>query len=356
MPRSLPSTSTETKSFKGGTATNKANNSGNEKKSVKSNGTIVKSRYLQSAEKTSLSKSNSSNNESMAPPPRPASPKPRPKVGTPPRRSVIPHALANSTMAKENPSSILGKHVLQSTFSDGHNLGPDFDLSAIKEKTVLDNITESERNPENDKRTIEMQTLLLAYLTAKMESNTAKLRAEAETRILQVMEEEESLRLEILEKKRLYEFKEKNRLLSELLDLQITSLTPVAEAAVQFTKVYKSFATAVDATRHELPVKNFYMDGEQSDFLDKVESCLKDGENLLEKCTHGNIEDNRTSLECLTSVKTASKDISQHLSGAFSELLELSSLICQQTIHLQQAAEEEQLGSTQTHKLFCPKQ
>lgn len=353
-------TSTETKSSKGVSVTNKANNSGNEKKSAKSTGTIVKSRYLQSAEKAALSKSNSSNNETMAPPPRPASPKPRPRVSTPPRLSVTPLSLATSIMTKENSSSTSGKYSLQSTFTDGHNLCPDFDISAIKgvEKTMLENIAGSEWNPENDKTTIMNQTFLLAYLTAKMESNTRKYREEAETKILQAMEEEESLYLEVLEKKRQYEIKEKNRLSSDLLTLQATSLTPVAESAPQFTKVYKSFAAAVDATRHELPVKNFYMDGEQSKVLvlEKAETCLKDCENLLEQCTHGNTEEINKSLECLKSLKATSKDVSQRMCGAFSELLELSSLICQETIHLQQATEEEQLGSAQTQKLFCPKQ
>lgn len=48
---------------------------------------------------------------------------------------------------------------------------------------------------------------------------------------------------------------------------QIAALTPVAEAAKQFTKDYMSFATAVDTTRHELPVKNFYIDGDRREFL-----------------------------------------------------------------------------------------
>lgn len=48
---------------------------------------------------------------------------------------------------------------------------------------------------------------------------------------------------------------------------QIAALTPVAEAAKQFTKDYKCFATAVDTTRHELPVKNFYIDGDRKEFL-----------------------------------------------------------------------------------------
>lgn len=44
-------------------------------------------------------------------------------------------------------------------------------------------------------------------------------------------------------------------------------LTPVADAAKQFTKEYISLATAVDTTRHELPVKNFYIDGDRREFL-----------------------------------------------------------------------------------------
>ncbi|XP_042339903.1 HAUS augmin-like complex subunit 8 [Plectropomus leopardus] len=357
-PNSLKSTSTDAKSSKSGNNVNKSNTSGTGKKTVKSSGTIVKSRYMQSAEKTSLSKSNSTN-ESIAVPPRPSSPKPsgvKPRVGTPPRRSLAPQALATSMVSHATEPSLLGKSILQSTFSDGHCFRPDFDISVIKDKTVIENAVEPERNPENEKRIIEMQTFLLAYLTAKMESNTAKLKAEAEARIMQEMEEEEALHNEVQEKKRQYLLMEKDRLANELLDLQIAALTPVAETAKHFTKDYKSFATAVDTTRHELPVKNFYIDGDRREFLDKAEACLKESETLLMECTEGDYKDNSTSLECLRDMKTASKEISQHLSGTFSELLELSSLICRHTVHVQQATEEEQLGTGRTHKLFCPKQ
>lgn len=156
-----------------------------------------------------------------------------------------------------------------------------------------------------------------------MESNTAKAEAEAEARLMQEMEEEEALHNEVQEKKRQYLLMEKDRLVNELLDLQvrkspflicglslkiwllveirdvliyqplvkasytifcrsnlhtflstniiifhqIAALTPVAETAKQFTKNYKSFATAVDTTRHELPVNNFYIDGDRREFL-----------------------------------------------------------------------------------------
>ncbi|XP_035509557.1 HAUS augmin-like complex subunit 8 [Morone saxatilis] len=359
VPSSFKSTSTEAKSTKSVNNASKANNSGAGKKSVKPTGTIVKSRYMQAAEKTSLSKSNSLTNESIAAPPRPSSPKPsgvRPKVGTPPRRSMAPQALAASMVSSETGPSLLGKSILQSTFSDGHCFRPDFDISVIKEKTVIENAVEPERNPENEKRLIEMQTFLLAYLTAKMESNTAKLKAEAEARILQEMAEEEALHNEVQEKKCKYLLMEKERLVNEMLDLQIAALTPVAEAAKHFTKDYKTFATAVDTTRHELPVKNFYIDGDRGEFLDKAEACLKESEKLLKECTEGDHKENSTSLECLRDIKMTSKGISQQLSGTFSELLELSSLVSRHTIHVQQSTEEEQLGTARTTELYCPKQ
>lgn len=62
---------------------------------------------------------------------------------------------------------------------------------------------------------------MLTIFLLKMESNTAKLKAEAETKILQAMEEEQSLHDEVKEKKRQYLFAEKKRLVNELLDLQV---------------------------------------------------------------------------------------------------------------------------------------
>ncbi|XP_032382786.1 HAUS augmin-like complex subunit 8 [Etheostoma spectabile] len=358
VPSSFKKASTEAKSSKNGGNANKASVSGTGKKSVKPSGTIVKSRYMQSAEKSSLSKSNSLTNESIAVPLRPSSPKPsgvKPRVDTPPRRSLAPQALTTSMMSNETAPSLLGKSILQSTFSDGPFFRPSFDISVIKEKTMIENAVEPERNPEIEKRDIEMQTFLLAYLTAKMESNTAKLKAEAEARIMQEMQEEEALHNEVQEKKRQYLLMEKDSLVNELLDLQIAALTPLAETAKQFTKDYKSFATAVDTTRHELPVKNFYIDGDRKEFLDKAGNCLKESEKLLMECTEGDQKDNSTCLECLRDMKTTSKNISQQLSGTFSELLELSSLACRHTIHVQQATEEEQLGTARIHQLYCPK-
>lgn len=52
----------------------------------------------------------------------------------------------------------------------------------------------------------------------------SKLKAEAEARILQEMDEEEALYNEVQEKKRQYLIMEKERLVSEMLDLQVRTL------------------------------------------------------------------------------------------------------------------------------------
>ncbi|XP_068599964.1 HAUS augmin-like complex subunit 8 [Brachionichthys hirsutus] len=358
VPSISKNASTDARSSKGGSSANKANNSGAGKKNVKSIGTIVKSRYMEAAEKTSLSKSNSLPNESVAVSPKPSSPRAvsfKPKVGTPPRRSVAPQARAASMASQETEPSLLGKSVLQSTFSDGQHFRPDFDISVIKDKTLSENAAEPERNPKNEKRLVERQTFLLAYLTTKMWSNTSKLKAEAEAKILQVMDEEEALHNEVQEKKRRYLLTEKDRLINQMLDLQITALTPVAETAKQFTEEYTYFATAVDATRHELPVKNFYVDEDRREFLDKAEAYLKESEKLLVECTEGDHGDNSTSLQCLVDMKMASKVVSQQLSGTFTELVELLSLVSCQAVHIHQSMEEEQLGTVRIHELYCPK-
>ncbi|KAG7283659.1 hypothetical protein CRUP_020432 [Coryphaenoides rupestris] len=327
----------------------KANNSGTGKKSHKPSVTIVKSRYMQSIDK-SLSK------KSATITPRPSSPKPsfaKPKAAASPRRSVAPMPTPTLSVSTLLEPSLLGKSVLHSTFSDGHFISPNFDVSFIKDKTVMLNSVEHERTPEMKKTVIERQTFLLAYITAKMQHNTAKLKAQAEAQLLEVMEEEDRLYDEVQEKKRKYLLRERNKQMNEILDLQIAALTPLAEESKRFTEDYRTFAAAVDTTRHELPVKNCYMEADGQDFLDKAESCLKQSARVLAECTHTDQQDSSSAVDCLRGIKTASKDITQQMSGMFSELLELSSEVSRYTVQTQQALEEDHLGSTRTRELYC---
>ncbi|XP_054613076.1 HAUS augmin-like complex subunit 8 [Dunckerocampus dactyliophorus] len=353
MPSSIKNSAADAKSSKSGNTANKTTKNATGKKP-----TVVQSRYMQTPERTLPIKSKSLNSDSVSVLQRPSSPKPsevKLKVGTPPRCSMGRPAFGMSKMSRESEPSLLGKTILQSTFSDGHCGRPDFDISVIRGKTIIENAEDAEKNPENQKQIIEMQSFLLCYLSAKMASNTGKLEAEAEARLLQKMEDEEVLHREVMKKKREYLLMQKEQQANELLDMQISALTPVADIAQQFTKSYNSFASAVDTTRHELPVKNLYIDGDRREFLDKAEACLKESEELLRECTEGDDKENGAVLECLRGIKSSSKDMSQQLSGAFSELQELSSLICRHRVQVQQAAEEEQLGVARSLELFCPK-
>lgn len=49
--------------------------------------------------------------------------------------------------------------------------------------------------------------------------------------------------------------------------LQIEMLGPYEALAERFKEQYKTFATALDATRHELPVKSIHLDGDGQQFL-----------------------------------------------------------------------------------------
>uniref|UniRef100_A0A3Q3MUY3 Uncharacterized protein n=1 Tax=Labrus bergylta TaxID=56723 RepID=A0A3Q3MUY3_9LABR len=297
--------------------------------------TVVKSRYMQAAEKSSLSKSNSLTNESMAVPPRPVSPKPtgvKPRSGTPPRRSMAPHALP----------SLLVKSVLQSTFAEGSCFRPDFDMSVIKGKPT---------QQPHMLCYLQMEVPVFFSVTLfssiflckrkhsflKMENSTAKLKVEAEARILQEMEELEALHKEVHSKKKQY-------LLMERRDCCTDS---VAEAAKQFTTDYNTFAWAVDTTRHELPVKNFYIDDDRKEFLGCFYSYY------ISQSTVFDLLAIVIAFRYIALVFAKSQSASQ---TALTNLLEMSSLVCRHTIQVQQASEEEQLGAARAQELYCLKQ
>ncbi|XP_076840573.1 HAUS augmin-like complex subunit 8 [Brachyhypopomus gauderio] len=315
------------------------NNSGARRKN-KPSSTFVKSRYMQTEKKT-ITKNNTQN-ESIAMPPRPTSPKGsghKPRVGTSPRRTIsgIPNTLETSRF---------GSSVLHSTALYSHSVPPDFDLSVIKENAVP-----STAVLKAQKRSA-LDTFLLAFITAKIEHNTQKLKEEAERNLLVVMKEEEKLRAKLASKKRQYLLFEKQKQLNDLLDLQIEALTPLAETANQFTGEYKAFATAIDTTRHELPVKNLHIEEDGGKFLEKAVVCLNQTLSVLEHYTRGLPTDSESSAECLKDIKNTAHEIDKQLLNTSAHLLELSSLQQRETVLAQQAVEEDLMGLSTAQSLF----
>ena len=78
----------------------------------------------------------------------------------------------------------------------------------------------------------------LQYISApvhhvvQMERNTAKLKEEAEARLLHVMEEEERLYNEVQEKKRKYLLRERSKQTNEILDLQVSTCSHLGHMKV----------------------------------------------------------------------------------------------------------------------------
>nr|XP_055044429.1 HAUS augmin-like complex subunit 8 isoform X1 [Misgurnus anguillicaudatus] len=347
------SSSSDLKNLSTDNDSNSGNNSGARRK-TKTSGTIVKSRYMQTEPKAPAK--NSIQQQSTLLPPRPSSP--RVANTRKPRDYTLSRRTMSSLPDNDSPpvttsileSSHLGGTVLQSTVLDGHCMRPDFDLSVIKEKFAPPSATDL----KNDERDISMEMFLLAFLTAKIEHKNKKLREEAERNILTVMDKEQQLRLQVHRKKRQYLLLEKQKQLNGLLDLQIEALGSVASAASGFSEEYKSFATAIDATRHKLPVRNVHIGENAEQFLDKAVRCLNQSECVLQKYTQGIPTDSEASTECLGEMKNSAHDISKQLTRTFSELLEVSSLVSHEAVLIQQSLEEGQIGQNMAQTLFCP--
>lgn len=58
------------------------------------------------------------------------------------------------------------------------------------------------------------------------------------------------------------------------VSLQVEVLSSVHEQRVTFQDEYKHFATALDTTRHELPVKELCVDENKGQFLGMAVQCL----------------------------------------------------------------------------------
>ncbi|KAL2090290.1 hypothetical protein ACEWY4_014978 [Coilia grayii] len=280
---------------------NTSGNSGARKK-VKPAATVVKSRYMQSPAK------------------KPQQPKP-----------AAPKKASHEATFQE--SSVCGDGVLQSTYLPGHALRPEFDMSVIagNPSTSGPRIVEPPE-PKPSKELLDLQAFFLTYLTAKMEHNTYMKKNEAEKQLVAMMEFERKLQAEVHQKKRLYHKREKLKQLNSLLDAQTAALTPVAELCSQFTQNYQTLATAVDATRHQLPVHNLQVEDYREQFLEEAVSSLKTSEELLQQHARGSEQESLAACENLSKIKEFGQDLNQQVVRGGSDLQGLSCLVSQLTV------------------------
>ncbi|XP_067169074.1 HAUS augmin-like complex subunit 8 isoform X3 [Apteryx mantelli] len=243
-------------------------------------GRVVKSRYLQ-YDKKENKKDSSANSFTTS------TAKPSEKGRSLQSRSVLPQKCKTSAGAvtRSLNQSSFEKGDLQSTLLGEDKITrPDLDLSAINDKSLLKKTPSSksvcktgtrtsgkERNAKSDsdvlKEWLASQTLLLTYLRVKAGKNLAQLEEKAEENLLMLCEEKERQQQKLYELKREFLLEEQEQKLEDVLNKQMEVLAPLVPVCEQFKEQYKSFAASLDATRHELPVKNIHIEGDTLTYL-----------------------------------------------------------------------------------------
>ncbi|XP_014808280.1 PREDICTED: HAUS augmin-like complex subunit 8 [Calidris pugnax] len=235
---------------------------------------IVKSRYLQYDKKNAKKVTSNLFSTSVV----------KSSTATKPK-SVLPlkcKASAGVINSSLNQSRFQ-KGVLQSTLLNGDKTNrPEFDLSAINGKTVCEKTFEADsawedtdtskegktvREDSDVLELLESQTLLLTCLRIKAGNNLAEIEEKGEKDLITLCEEKERQQEKLFKLKREILLKEREQKLDDALDKQIEVLSSLVPVCERFKEQYKSFAVSLDATRHELPIKNIHIEGDTPTFL-----------------------------------------------------------------------------------------
>uniref|UniRef100_A0A8D0WXM5 HAUS augmin like complex subunit 8 n=2 Tax=Sus scrofa TaxID=9823 RepID=A0A8D0WXM5_PIG len=271
-----------------------------------------------------------------------------------------------SLLQKSKDSSGIGKGDLQSTLLEGHGTAPpDLDLSAINdksmvrktpqlEKTMLQKTESSsfsalkKKSPDLSQamEMVESQTLLLSLLALKMENGLAAFEEKAEKNLLLMCKEKEKLQKKTHELKRKLLLCQRKRELTDVLDAQIEMLSPFEAVASRFKEQYKTFATALDTTRHELPMRSIHLkDGDGQRLLDELQPELMTTRHLLGELGIGSSEENMKALDLLNELKEVTQMKDLELRRSFAQVLELSAQASKEAALINQEVWEEAQGS-----------
>ncbi|KAM7025697.1 HAUS augmin-like complex subunit 8 [Acridotheres tristis] len=250
---------------------------------------------------------------------------------------------------------------LQSTLLDeGKMKLPDLDISAINDKSDPDKSSFSESASEGDSETkkvsrvadeetdsqdlmaeLESETLLFTFLRIKAEENVAKMEEEAETNLLMLCEEKQREQEKLWELKREILLEEREEKLNETLDKQIEVLSPLVAVCEQFKEQYKNFAASLDATRHELPIKNIHIEGDKQTYLDELGKQLMITQELLAEVMPNHSEDGAKAFGALKEFKEVSEQLSKGLQRSITDVQNLSFEACREvSLHNQYVCEE----------------
>uniref|UniRef100_A0A8C8S7E5 HAUS augmin like complex subunit 8 n=1 Tax=Pelusios castaneus TaxID=367368 RepID=A0A8C8S7E5_9SAUR len=330
-------------------------------------GRVVKARYLQ-CDKKSVGKSTSANSSVISGVKR--SEKGETPTG---RASLFQKCKATTGSASSTLNrTVLGKDDLQSTLLEGHKIArPDLDLSAINEKSLLKKTpglksvfraesrtrkkeqSSKSSDPDDVIGMMESQALLLHYASIKIEKNISQLEEKAERNLSILCEEKEEQQKKLYELKRQLLLKKREQQLEEVLDKQIEVLASLLTVCEQFKDEYKTFATAVDATRHELPMRNLHMEGNRHKFLDDLQKHLVVTRSLLVEAVPGYLEENSKAFPVLKELKEVALKMDSELERNFKQVQDLSFDVSKEvSLHNQKLCEETHGIETLKHWYF----
>lgn len=302
---------------------------------------LVKSRYMQYDKPKPAKKPNLENTTVSSAGKAPE----RGTNSTPTRRSVVPQRLKapSALNASVADGSLFCKDDLQSTLLDGHRIvRPELDFSVINDKTLQkltpkSSSTSEQRKPKREIAPVnvqtdvidmyESQTLLFTYLTLKMEKNIKRLEEKAERNLLLAIEERNRLQEKVYQLKHDLSLTKSETQLNDLLEKQAESLVPSSAALKPFKDSYTSFATAVDCTRHQLPINNIHVVGTRQRYLDNMQKHLNATKLLVEEAIPRSCDESIDLLATIKSLEDIALKTDTELSRSLHQILDLSSKV-----------------------------
>ncbi|XP_064031159.1 HAUS augmin-like complex subunit 8 isoform X2 [Pogoniulus pusillus] len=315
-------------------------------KTRRQGGVVVKSRYLQ-CHKKSVKKDNSASSFSKS--------AAEPTCTTKPT-SVLPRKCKTGAVSRSLNQSCADKNPLQSTLlgEDKSSL-PDLDLSAIGsgknillETPVSKSACEEGQKLEKEEcssgtlvQELNSMTLLFTYLRVKAEKNLSELEKRAEQNLLKLCEEKERQREKLSKLKREILLREREQKLSEALDKQMEVLSCLVPVCDQFKEQYKSFAVALDATRHELPTKNIHIGEDRQAYLEELQKEMTITQGLLTEVMPRFSGEGAKACSMLKELKELSQKVDKELQRSFTQVQNLSFQVSKEvSLHNQQVCEE----------------
>ncbi|EGV97498.1 HAUS augmin-like complex subunit 8 isoform X3 [Cricetulus griseus] len=319
-------------------------------------GRVIESRYLQYEKKTKKVMESSTSGATVS-----AS-----TGGKPPEERK-----ASALSRSKEDSQVIGMGDLQSTMLEGHvTTPPNLDLSGINDKSMFRKPPQLDRTMSKEAQSVfcttpqkkktlhkkrrdlqktmdmmESQTLLLTLLSVKMENNLTLLEEKAEKDLAAMCREKEKLQGQVLELRRQLLLQQKHEELAAALDAQMELLGPFQAVAERFKEQYKTLATALDNTRHELPVQAIHMQGSGQELLDDLQPALRTTLQLLGElgiCSPDSSVQEPCLLEELRNL-TKKKDLELH--RIVDQVLELSSQASKEVALINQEVWEEAPGT-----------